>query len=201
MVAGFGVPWASPRPEVHAVGHRAKEQHCRCRRLFAYSTTLQPIQQPQRLLLQDFYASHKTQVEESKPYIEQYGTQRLPKYMQYFEDVLEHSGGDYLLGDQLTVADLAVYQMLAAAQQHYRWVAQPAETPPRMPRRIEYGGPRASVGPAVCGESPREFPDCACLLDARCLHATPSQRGVAAWPETCRPCKRACMTATAWLAA
>jgi glutathione S-transferase len=30
----------------------------------------------------DFYKSHKMQVEESKPYIEQYGSERLPKYMQ-----------------------------------------------------------------------------------------------------------------------
>lgn len=30
----------------------------------------------------DFYKTHKMQVEESKPYIEQYGSERLPKYMQ-----------------------------------------------------------------------------------------------------------------------
>jgi hypothetical protein len=30
----------------------------------------------------DFYKTHKIQVEESKPYIVQYGTERLPKYMQ-----------------------------------------------------------------------------------------------------------------------
>jgi hypothetical protein len=30
----------------------------------------------------DFYKTHKIQVEESKPYIVQYGTDRLPKYMQ-----------------------------------------------------------------------------------------------------------------------
>ena len=35
-----------------------------------------PASRPNR---QDFYASHKTQVEESAPYIEQYGKQRLPK--------------------------------------------------------------------------------------------------------------------------
>lgn len=27
-------------------------------------------------------------MEESKPYVVQYGTQRLPKYMKYFEEVL-----------------------------------------------------------------------------------------------------------------
>lgn len=72
--------------------------------------------------VQDFYASHKLQVEESKPYIEQYGSQRLPKYMQYVEDVLQYNNGDYLMGAQFTVADISVYHLLAAAQQHYRWV-------------------------------------------------------------------------------
>lgn len=30
----------------------------------------------------DFYKTHKDQVEQSKPYIVQYGQERLPKYMQ-----------------------------------------------------------------------------------------------------------------------
>lgn len=30
----------------------------------------------------DFYKTHKDQVEQSKPYIVQYGNERLPKYMQ-----------------------------------------------------------------------------------------------------------------------
>jgi len=34
----------------------------------------------------DFYKSHKVQVEESKPYIVQYGSERLPKYMQVGHD-------------------------------------------------------------------------------------------------------------------
>jgi len=68
----------------------------------------------------DFYASHKTQVEESKPYVEQYGKQRLPKYMEYFESLLaRNQESGFLVGDKLTVADLAVYHYLAAAQQHY----------------------------------------------------------------------------------
>jgi hypothetical protein len=35
----------------------------------------------------DFYKSHKQQVAESAPYIEQYGSERLPKYMQVCERV------------------------------------------------------------------------------------------------------------------
>lgn len=43
----------------------------------------------------DFYKSHKIQVEESKPYIVQYGSERLPKYMQVIcplEQMLQHGG-------------------------------------------------------------------------------------------------------------
>uniref|UniRef100_A0A383VC28 Glutathione transferase n=1 Tax=Tetradesmus obliquus TaxID=3088 RepID=A0A383VC28_TETOB len=74
----------------------------------------------------DFYASHKIQVEESKPYVKQYGEQRLPKYMQHFEEILKQNGGGtpeapgYLVGSSITAADLAVYHYLAAAEQHYR---------------------------------------------------------------------------------
>jgi len=82
----------------------------------------------------DFYASHKTQVEESKPYIKQYGEQRLPKYVQHFEDILKYNGGTqdvpgFLVGQSLTVADLGVYHYLAAAEQHYNEWYDPLEAP------------------------------------------------------------------------
>jgi glutathione S-transferase len=70
--------------------------------------------------LQDFYASHKGQEEASQPYIEQYGTKRLPRYMRYIDTLLQRAGGSgHLIAGQLTAADLAVYHFLAAAQQHY----------------------------------------------------------------------------------
>ncbi|KXZ42755.1 hypothetical protein GPECTOR_120g422 [Gonium pectorale] len=81
----------------------------------------------------DFYASHKTQVEESKPYVKQYGEQRLPKYMQHWEDILRKNEADgeqgFLIGNSLTVADLAVYHYMAAAQQHYRAYFDAVEAP------------------------------------------------------------------------
>ncbi|GBF93001.1 hypothetical protein Rsub_05837 [Raphidocelis subcapitata] len=40
-----------------------------------------------------FYGSHAEQVEESKPYIAEYGTQRLPKYVQFLEDCLRWNEG------------------------------------------------------------------------------------------------------------
>ncbi|KAG2483047.1 hypothetical protein HYH03_018076 [Edaphochlamys debaryana] len=79
----------------------------------------------------DFYASHKIQVDESKPYVKQYGEQRLPKYMAFFEAVLQqntHKGG-FLVGASVTVADLAVYQCMAAAEQHYGPYYAAQETP------------------------------------------------------------------------
>lgn len=64
-------------------------------------------------------------MEESKPYVQQYGAQRLPKYMQYFESILARNGGTpaspgWLVGPDRTAADLAVYHYLAAAEQHYK---------------------------------------------------------------------------------
>ena len=39
-------------------------------------------------------------------------TERIPKFMGYFERVLERHGGDYLLGDALTYPDLSVFHLL-----------------------------------------------------------------------------------------
>eukprot|EP00803_Ostreobium_quekettii_P004045 evm.model.scf_373.2 EVM.evm.TU.scf_373.2 scf_373:16611-19768(+) len=68
----------------------------------------------------DFYASHKTQVEESKPYIAQYVAKRVPKYMSYFESVLAHSGKGFFVGDSITAADIAVFHYLQAVRHHLR---------------------------------------------------------------------------------
>ncbi|GLC46199.1 hypothetical protein PLESTM_001839600 [Pleodorina starrii] len=88
---------------------------------------------------QDFYASHKLQVEESKSYIKQYGEERLPKYMRYWEDILARNpnpqasgrGGwrGFLIGSSITVADLALYQYMAAAEQHYKQYYDAVDAP------------------------------------------------------------------------
>ncbi|GFR48365.1 hypothetical protein Agub_g10255, partial [Astrephomene gubernaculifera] len=80
----------------------------------------------------DFYASHKQQVAESQPYIRQYGEQRLPRYLGFWEQVLERNPCQeqgFLLGDRLSVADLAVYQYMAAAQQHFHAHYDAVEAP------------------------------------------------------------------------
>jgi glutathione S-transferase len=38
--------------------------------------------------------------------------QRLPRFLAYFERVLERSGGEWLMGDALTYADLSLFQLL-----------------------------------------------------------------------------------------
>jgi glutathione S-transferase len=38
---------------------------------------------------------------------------RIPKYLGYFEDVVEKSGGPYLLGRRLSYADLSLFQIVA----------------------------------------------------------------------------------------
>jgi glutathione S-transferase len=37
---------------------------------------------------------------------------RAPKFLRYFEHVLEHSGGSYLLGRRITYADLSLFQVV-----------------------------------------------------------------------------------------
>ena len=37
---------------------------------------------------------------------------RLPKFLRYFERVLQKSGGPYLLGRKLTYADLSLFQIV-----------------------------------------------------------------------------------------
>lgn len=68
---------------------------------------------------QDFYASHKTQVAESGPYIVQYGEKRLPLYLKFFESLLARNPSGFLVGGDRTAADIAVYHYLCAAKQHY----------------------------------------------------------------------------------
>jgi glutathione S-transferase len=41
---------------------------------------------------------------------------RLPKYLEYFQGVLGHSGGAWLLGRRLNYPDLSLFQMLAGLQ-------------------------------------------------------------------------------------
>jgi len=49
----------------------------------------------------------------AKRYTDLFWRHRVPKYLGYFEDVLEKSGGPYLLGRRLCYADLSLFQVIA----------------------------------------------------------------------------------------
>jgi glutathione S-transferase len=42
--------------------------------------------------------------------------QRLPRFLGYFQRVLEHNGGEVLVGDRVSYVDLAVFQVLAGLE-------------------------------------------------------------------------------------
>ncbi|KAI8469871.1 MAG: hypothetical protein J3K34DRAFT_269062 [Monoraphidium minutum] len=76
----------------------------------------------------DFYASHRTQVDACPPFIEQYGTKRLPKYVDFLEATLAWNNeqrpgaapNGFLVGPGLTAADLVAWHYLCALEQHYK---------------------------------------------------------------------------------
>lgn len=55
---------------------------------------------------------YEDQREEAKRRASQFVSQRIPRFLQYFERVLEHAGGDVLVGDRLSHADLGLFQTL-----------------------------------------------------------------------------------------
>ena len=57
---------------------------------------------------------------------------RLPKFLRYFERVLQKSGGPYLIGRNLTYADLSLFQIIAGLRYAF----------PRRMRRFERKVPR-----------------------------------------------------------
>ena len=57
---------------------------------------------------------------------------RLPKFLRYFERVLQKSGGPYLIGRNLTYADLSLFQIIAGLRYAF----------PRRMRRFERKLPR-----------------------------------------------------------
>jgi glutathione S-transferase len=48
----------------------------------------------------------------AKKRTEEFWSERVPKYLGYFEDVLKRSGGSYLLGRKLTYIDLSLFQIV-----------------------------------------------------------------------------------------
>jgi glutathione S-transferase len=55
---------------------------------------------------------YENQKVEARRYAEGFLGERAPKYLGYFETVLEKSGGPYLLGRKFTYADLSMFQLV-----------------------------------------------------------------------------------------
>ena len=59
---------------------------------------------------------YEDQKEEARRRAHHFATQRMPKFLAYFEDVLARSGTGWLIGDQATVADLALFQVTSGLE-------------------------------------------------------------------------------------
>jgi glutathione S-transferase len=55
---------------------------------------------------------YEDQREESKRRASHFVSERLPRFLQYFERVLEHNGGEVLVGEKISHADLGLFQVL-----------------------------------------------------------------------------------------
>ena len=70
---------------------------------------------------------------------------RAPKFLRYFERVLERSGGHYLLGRRLTYADLSLFQVVEGLRYAF----------PKAMRRLERKVPRVTALHDRVAERPR----------------------------------------------
>jgi len=77
---------------------------------------------------------------------------RAPKFLRYFEKVLDRSGGPYLLGRKLTYADLSLFQVVAGLRYAF----------PKAMRRLEKKVPRVVALHERVKERPRIAPYLAC---------------------------------------
>ena len=56
---------------------------------------------------------YEDQRPEATRYVEHHLKERVPKYLGYFDDVIEKSGGPFLLGRRLSYADLSLFQVVS----------------------------------------------------------------------------------------
>lgn len=75
---------------------------------------------------------YEDQKREAKARAADFLTERAPKYLGYFERVLQKSGGDFLLGRKLTYADLSLFQMIAGLR--YAFPKAMARLEKKLPR-------------------------------------------------------------------
>ena len=70
---------------------------------------------------------YEDQKKEAKRRAEDFRKNRVPKFLGYFETVIERSGGPFLLGRRLTYADLSLFQIVAGLRYAF----------PKMMKRLE----------------------------------------------------------------
>jgi glutathione S-transferase len=70
---------------------------------------------------------------------------RAPKFLRYFERVLDKSGGRYLVGRQLTYADLSLFQIVEGLRYAF----------PRAMKRMERHCPRVAAVREAVAQRPR----------------------------------------------
>jgi len=71
-----------------------------------------------------FIASYYEQIEESKPYVAWFEDQRLGKFLNHFEKLLNYNetrfrSSGFVVGNELTYADIALFHVLDAAQNQF----------------------------------------------------------------------------------
>jgi glutathione S-transferase len=81
----------------------------------------------------------------AKRYTDLFWRHRVPKYLGYFEDVLQRSGGPYLLGRKLCYADLSLFQIVEGLRYAF----------PKRMKRFEKDVPRLVALHGRIAERPR----------------------------------------------
>ena len=88
---------------------------------------------------------YEDQKKEAKRRAEDFRKTRVPKYLDYFDDVIARSGGPFLLGRRLSYPDLSLFQIVAGLRYAF----------PKMMKRFEKKVPRVIAVHDRVAERPR----------------------------------------------
>ncbi|MBS0533558.1 MAG: glutathione S-transferase [Proteobacteria bacterium] len=78
---------------------------------------------------------YEDQKAEAKTYAEYFLKERVPKYLSYFDGVIAHSGGPYLMGRRISYTDLSLFQLVEGLR--YAFPKAMAKAERKVPRVIE----------------------------------------------------------------
>ena len=70
---------------------------------------------------------YEDQKSEAARYTERHLKERVPKYLGYFDDVVDKSGGPFLLGRRLSYADLSLFQIVSGLRYAFPRAMKTAE--------------------------------------------------------------------------